>query len=817
MKALLTASLMFVILLFSQFGSAQQQLIPIKNQEYNSTAIVALRLARSAQIIPEADMPEVLKSINETGKVPRRFQAKMDSLMRTAQMILDIKRSGHYFPVGFEFESGHHTKDSLDSFQEGSRAIEKTIRETFGTQGAATTKYIKKENDDMVVNTIADDSNSKWLVTQEYVRDNAISTTPTGWETVSPPIFNRDYLRNMASFVLRLGQNPYGREAEFTGAHQTYDILPAETAYDSSLMGRTLVNYVLMMQQFSPTIFNTLSVERYGGYKNFFIRPMVLDHGQLLREMSMTNAGKISMEWLENLMMDKYALAEFDVHVRTNEVYTDADRAYVYKKHPDVAQRKAFAKLWKYHDLRIHFNKANPARTLVETRIGDYREGSPEEILRVTYFNQLLLRAAFDLAKAGKVHQFQVPARLPKETDADYWKRLSEAPTSSQETLFKTLKLDQTSAELLRGGVFTPRTPKFEAGTRPTFGYEKEFIGQEIVDLIAPVDPEARGKWRTMSRKEKVAYFAELIADADQRWNFYNEEYVEYSQDVRRVVTVEFEADIMKFPHLDPDVFIEDSGNFEIKSNGRGVYDLDTLLGKMALTDSKLKTAEYGAHVHLFLPDSMLAAFKTEPGLAERAAGFIERLSLQMQVEDYRETEEPGHWLDSWSLDRYSPKDLAQFVNWLKGQGPLGNIDQKYHNIGVREVKGGLDIELRSAGQDLNYMRKLMTYVNDAFVNKKFGADYRFGQSTPLFHTLPTSRIHAKVSKQRCTTLFRNVTHSPTFRKQFSLSFSSRSTSLLWPNTCSSKTSTLITRLIHRKWIPVLRARTSNRTWLFLC
>ena len=723
--------LALVLLLLVQTSFAQQQVV-IKDHEYNPTAIVALRLARSSQIIPEADMPEVLKSLNQTGKVPRRFQGKFDSLLRTAQMILEIKGASHYFPVGFEFESGHHTDDSLEKFEEGSKAIEMSIRETFGTQGTAKHSMMKKEGDSMARTDIVDDAGAGWMVVQEYVRDETHSTTPTGWETVSPPIFNRDYLRNMASFVLRLGANPYGREAEFTGAHQTYNLLPAEAPYSSDVMARTAVNYMLLMEQFSPAIFKTLSVERYGGFQNFFIRPLVLDHSEILNELSMTDPKHMTMDWLQSVMLDKYAAAEYDVHFKNNQIYDAEDKA----KHlaVSVEKKKGFAKLWKYHDLRLHFNKEKPERTLIETRIGDYREGSPEDILRVTYFNQLLLKAAYDMAKAGRVHHFQAPVRVEGETDMAYWERLSATTTSSQDELFNHLKIDEMSKQVLRGEAFEPRSPKFAALSKASYGYEKEFVGHEIVDLIVPIDPGARAKWRTMTHKQKVGYFAELFADPDQRASFYNHEEVEYTQDARRIVTVEFEADTMKMPHLDPDLFIEDSGSFEIKSNGRGIYDLPTLFEKMTTTDHKLETAGYGAHVHLFLPDSMIAAFKTEPGLAERAGGFIERLSLQMQLEDYRETETPGHWLDSWSIDRFSPRDITQVINWLKGQGPLGNIAQKYHNVGIREVKGGLDIELRGAGDDMDYMHKLMTYVKDAFTDKKFGADYRFGQSTPLFH-----------------------------------------------------------------------------------
>lgn len=731
------------LILWSATGFTQQPQFTIHDYEYAPTAVLALSLARSGNIIPEADMAEVIASLEEHGTVPRRFRAQFEKLMHVAQMLLEIKAATSYFPVGYEFETGHHTQDSLEDFEKGAKAIARSVKETFGTKGAPQFSSIVKEGDAMERADVKDDSGGTWSIVQEYVRDDYRSTTPTGWETVSPPIFNRDYLRNMAGFILRLGSNPYGREAEFTGAHQTYDILPQGVAFEPGLAGRTVANYLLMMEQFAPAIFKNLQVERYGGYKNFFIRPIVLDHATLLREISATSPETMTIQYLERLMNGKYATVEFNSHVVHTAVYDESDRRAMLAW--SDAKKAKFPKLWKYHDLRIHFNPAKPERTLVETRIGDYRQGAPEEILRVTYFNQMLLERAYQLAKENKVFQVDIPERQKGETEDGYWKRLAGYPAASDEAMFAALKLDEVARRLVKGETFEPRPPKFTALPRPSYGFEKEFIGQEIIDLIVPKDPEARARWRSMSFDEKVEYFANLIADTDMRENFLHEEYLEYTKDTRRIITMEFEADTMKYPFLDPDLFIEDSGNFEIKSNGRDIYDIDTLVSKLQITGKKLDTTTYGMHAHLFIPDSLLRPFRSTSGLAEAAGSFLERLSLLMQVEDYRNSTGSDHALDSWSLDRYSQKDIKQFVQWLKGRGKLGNIDQKYHNVGVREVKGGLDIELRAVGEDIPYMKELMTYVSKAFIAKEFGYAHRYGQNRPIFHDFTKATDMAQV------------------------------------------------------------------------
>jgi hypothetical protein len=247
-----------------------------------------------------------------------------------------------------------------------------------------------------------------------------------------------------------------------------------------------------------------------------------------------------------------------------------------------------------------------------------------------------------------------------------------------------------------------------------------EFVGHQFVEIVVPKDPVIRAKWRKMSNKEKVEYLSSLIADEKIQHTWLKEGYLSYDKDTRRIVTVEFEADTMRFPFLDPDLFLEDSGNFEIKTNGRFVFEYQDLK-KKSKEISKI-VIDYGMPVHLFIPESYLQVFRQNPALAKQAANLLERVSLYMVVAGYDEVKPKDnyHALDSWSLDRYSPKDIAMVAAWLRGDLSLDNLAQKYHNIGFRVVDGGLDLEGRDLGDDINLAELVMKAVYTGFIEKKF-------------------------------------------------------------------------------------------------
>jgi hypothetical protein len=698
------------ILLIGSVSFAQ-----FKNWEYNPTALLALSLARSGDLIAPADMFEVVKSMNETGKVPPRYQESFSRMLRLAQTLLEIKSNPYYFPVGYEFETAHGRKESWDHFNKGAKALLKSVESTFGTKGEPKTQVMVKEGSEKELMLINDDASQAWSVVPEYVRDE-ISTTMTGWETVTPPIFNPDYLRNMASLVLQFGDNKYGQSAELTGGHQTFQAYPLGMAYNSNVHGLIIANYLLLKEQFIPAIFDLLEVERYGGAKNFFIRPILLDHAEMLQEISAMDPKNITPDYLANLMNKKYGVKEFDAHVRSSENYTDKEKIKMLKR-PD-SEKLAFLKLWKYHDTRVKFMPNN--LVLIEDRLGEYRAGQPEYTMKVTYFNELLLKAATNLAKSGQLYNLQVLARRDQESDDSYWARLAKDPQLSKNKLLEVLGLDATEKKLLLGQKFQTRKPAFKVLEKPSWGFEMEFVGHQFVDIIVPKDPEARAKWRKMSRKEKIEYVGSLIADDSTTNEWINEGYLTYNKDTRRIVTIEFEADTMLYPYLDPDLFLEDSGNFEIKTNGRFVFDFRDLKKKIKEVSKVIKG--YGMHVHLFIPESYLQEFRQNPKLAKQAANLLERVSLYMTVAGYDEVkpEDNYHALDSWSLDRYSPKDIAMVAAWLRGDVGLDNIAQKYHNIGFRVVEGGLDLEGRDLGDDVELAELVMKAVYAGFIEKKF-------------------------------------------------------------------------------------------------
>lgn len=687
----------------------------LQSWEYNPTALLALSLARSGDLIAPADMFEVVKSMNETGKVPPRYQDSFSRMLRLAQILLEIKSNPYYFPVGYEFETAHGSKESWDHFEKGAKALLESVKATFGTKGEQKTQVIVKEGSEKELMTISDDASQVWSVVPEYVRDD-FSTAMTGWETVTPPMFNPDYLRNMASLVLQFGKNKYGQSAELTGGHQTFQAYPLGMAYNSNIHGLIIANYLLLKEQFITTIFDLLEVERYGGPKNFFIRPILLDHAEMLQEISSMDPKTITPEYLSNLMNKKYGVKEFDAHVRSSENYSDKEKTKMLKR--SDAEKLAFLKLWKYHDSRVKFLPNN--LVLIEDRLGEYRAGQPEYTMKVTYFNELLLRAATNLAKNGQLYNLQILPRQNQESDDSYWSRLTKDPQLSKNKLMEVLGLDATEKKLLLGQKFQTRKPAFKVLEKPSWGFEMEFVGHQFVDIVVPKDPEARAKWRDMSRKQKIEYVGSAVADEDIANQWLEDGYLSYNKDTRRIVTIEFEADTMKYPYLDPDLFLEDSGNFEIKTNGRFVFDYRDLKKKIKEVSKVIEG--YGMHVHLFIPDSYLQEFRQNPKLAKQAANLLERVSLYMTVAGYDEVkpEDNYHALDSWSLDRYSPKDIAMVAAWLRGDVGLDNIAQKYHNIGFRVVEGGLDLEGRDLGDDVDLAELVVKAVYSGFIEKKF-------------------------------------------------------------------------------------------------
>jgi hypothetical protein len=636
-------------------------------------------------------------------------------MIRLAQILITIRSNEFYFPVGYEFESAHGSKNSWDNFENGAKEIMKSVVRSFGMSGKPVYGVLNKEGSQKEAYSFYDDGSQLWRIVPEYIRED-YSTADTGWETVTPPFFNPDHLRNLASFILQLGYNKFGRSAELTGGHQTYQAFPPNLNLDKNTKGLILANYLLLKEQFVPEIFKLLEVERYGGPKNFFLRPIIMDHLELLKELSQSDPKLITPERIEFLLMDKYALREFAAHVKYSDNYEDDEKVRMMNWADE--KKKKYPKLWKYRDTRVKFFKND--LVLLEDRLGEFRSGEPGYSLTVTLFNQLLLSRAIQMAQQGILHQLVVPERLTEDDDSAYWSKLSQNTKVTRAELFNTLGIDSNTRALLAQKKFKTQEPEFKVLKKPSWGFEMEFVGHQFVDIVVPKEAKARAEWHEKSRNEKIKYVASLIADETGQKSWLEEGYLPYSADHRRIVIVEFEADTLRFPFLDPELFQEDSGNFEIKSNGRDVFQFKVL--KKQIQEISKIVSDYGMHVHLFVPDQYLKIFRERPDLAEKATSLLERVSLFMTIVGYDEVKPKNnyHALDSWSLDRYSPKDLKQVMDWLRGLKPLDNYGQKYHNIGFRVVRGGLDLEGRDLGSDLELAEKVMLKVHEGFVEKKF-------------------------------------------------------------------------------------------------
>src|SRR5690606_17880090 len=108
-----------------------------------------------------------------------------------------------------------------------------------------------------------------------------------------------------------------GQSNKMTGAHQTYMPLPAGERADPKLMGRMAANLQLLQAQYGPAMHEILDVKRWGGASgNFYMRPWVLDHYDLLKEMSAADPKKFELGDVRKLLFEKYIDQEFEIQAR---------------------------------------------------------------------------------------------------------------------------------------------------------------------------------------------------------------------------------------------------------------------------------------------------------------------------------------------------------------------------------------------------------------------------------------------------------------------------------------------------------------------
>lgn len=687
-----------------------------QEQDYRDDRVVrlALSIGRASGAIPSKRVSEVYNAINgDGGRMPADLANTWQKLLRIAQLITLLENNPRFFSVGYEFEVMNPNVHAYDKFDRGIETYERLIRESFGLQSSRTYEEVAR---------IHDDKSRLWRIVTEWVREN--DPAKGGWEIVSPPFRQAEELEQLAAFRWRLGQSNFGSSNKMTGLHQTTELIPIGfEGADSKFMGRMAANVLLLQAHFAPALFEMFDVRRFGGPDNLFLRPVVYDHYELLERLSKADPNKLELAHIRKMLFEDYIDKEIELQLRNYEKswgreYNPNDPEVRKVLDAPLAERQTYRRAWKFRDGQIKFNLKEPHKTLFEVRIGDYVANSPEKTILQTALNQYILNAAFEKTLAGEIFELNVPRRLEGETEIDYFKRLQIEPHLTKESLMRLIGVtnpDIVNAFFSRK--FELTNPKPTAGTKPTYGFEIEIWSEKLVNVILPRKPKLRAKWRNMSENQRIKAMKKLGYEFDGT----------FSDQKYRVLTSEFMADIERFPWLNSDLHLETSGNAEIKSHNRGIADIDTMREYVEKTARVLREAGYefgGIHLHAFLPkkavDRLVAEKKTR-----QFVDVLERMSFFMTLNNYAEASvyEPYHGLDSWSIDRYSPSDLAKVRAHLEGKLEMTWLDQKYHNIGYRPVQDGLDIEVRDIGSDIKYGFEQLARLHNALVNLDFGKE----------------------------------------------------------------------------------------------
>lgn len=678
--------------------------------EQDHTIRRAMSIGRASGALSTADVDAIHEALEAKRGVPAKIANTWQKLLRVSQIQSALYDNKYFFPVGYEFETLHPNHVSSEEFEQGSKHFQKLMEETIGKKSARTF------NEHAVMR---DGRNREWKLVTENVR--AAEWVAGGYEFVSPPLFDPGEVSDVATLAWRLGEKKFGQSNNMTGGHQTFTIVPQGEKATDNMVAKAAANLQLMQAQYAPTMFDILDIRRDGGVpgnngpKNFFIRATVLDHQELIESMKNLDPKTVTLQQLKDLYFDKHVDKEFERTLLTRrdlqEIITP-EQFDEQMKTPH-AEKGKLDKIWKYRDTQLKYNMENPARTLWETRIGDYVADRPEQFLLKTLLMQKMIGKAWDLAKEDKIFQPDILPRNAGETDEAYWKRLKEHPAASKENFLKTLGVeDPNQANMILGRAFTIKEPSFKAAARPSYGFEVEGWTDDIVELIVPNDPKLRTEWGRFSRARKLKELEKKGITLG-----------EYSTKSSRRLSTEFKVDTDRFPFMSPDIIVEDSGNWEIMSNGRNIGDIETLEENIKKIQRHIPDQEFGLHIHRFTPDSGLQHVKANP---KKYAKFLERQSLTMLLEGYAEAgvREPHHAYDSWSLDRYSPKEIRGIEEHIKGGGDLSPTEikgYKYHNMAYRPVRGGLDNEARDIGGDVAHGIRHTRAVAAAIDEGNFG------------------------------------------------------------------------------------------------
>lgn len=335
------------------------------------------------------------------------------------------------------------------------------------------------------------------------------------------------------------------------------------------------------------------------------------------------------------------------------------------------------------------------------------------------------LAVSFELAKEGKIWKLDLPWLQANQDINDYWKVLSTDSRTSTEALMKVLgrqgSKNSDLVALIKGDAFKTFGTKFFAKNKITYGFEVEGWDDSLVSFLVPRDPKFRKKWNTLSKTEKLKILNK------KGFDFESDYWTNY-----RVLSGEFMIDLHRFSFLDPEIHVEESGNWEIKSSGRGIEDAATLKNTLEIVRGGFVSKEdFALHIHVFIPQKLMDAIHSKRKVGD-FVDFMERLSMYLKLEDYADTSnEAWHGLDSWSLDRFSPKDLHSIGEYVLGKQKLSNTSLKFKNVGFRPVEGGLDIEFRTVGNGVEYGLKLVSLMQEAIETLDFGGAHL--KKDPMF------------------------------------------------------------------------------------
>lgn len=700
--------------------------------EENRVARIAASIGRGSNILTAEEVKTIVSAMKNKKAIPSLIEKRWQKLLRMAQSVTYLQNAERFYPVGYEWEATHKNKISWEEWDRGSKQYEKMIAGTFGVTKSA---VFEPEADDLYPTArIYDEAGRKWMLTTEHVEMDVMKS---GYELGTPPVLNPVELEQIASFRTILGNHKMGQSNPMTGAHQTYFPFPTDLEQiDTKLAGRVAANLQILHANYGVAIHDMMAIRRMGGAEtNLFFRPVIYDHYELLQDFAAANPSTFDLAEVKRLLFDKHIEKEFEIQLQAlvrEEIYDEDDAAKA--RRWSKADKAKFKTAWKYRDTQLKIGKEGQPILLWESRIGDYIADQPEQAMLKTVIDQLLIDQAYTLARDGKIAKLTVPPRRAGETEVDYWHRLQVDPKMTPEYFMENVGLKNESVKrMLLGKSFVASNPQMRVADYVTFAFEMEGWDENIVKVILPRDPKLRAEWRKMGADERLRVLKGMGLDFDS-------DSIEFTWSKYRTLTTEFYGDYQKLPFIHPELHLEASGNWEVKTYGRSLksqVELEAAVKKVARSFDS-----FGLHLHAFLPDPLIQKITGENAAAY--GKFLELQSLAMSLQGYAEASprEAGHWLDSWSLDRYSPGEISEVEKHLTGRAKMNSMAQKYHNIAFRPVPGGLDIEPRDLDDDVRHGMAQLKYQVEFIENPKMPDAIR--DSKPIFSEF---REHANLGK----------------------------------------------------------------------